>query len=72
VSLHSYTPPLFRHWFAVALSWSGGWAQIVHFSAQILVLALSPSSYRRSQRGMLVRSIYRATRPSFASSWPLL
>lgn len=67
MSLHSYTPPLFRHWFAVALSWSGGWAQIVHFSAQILVLALSPSSYRRSQRGTLVRSIYRATRPLLLS-----
>jgi phospholipid/cholesterol/gamma-HCH transport system permease protein len=67
VSLNSYAPHLFRHWFAVALTWSRGWVQIVLFSAQILVLALSPSSYRRSQRGTLLRSIYRATRPLLLS-----
>lgn len=58
---------LLRHWFAVASTWSRGWSQIVHLGAQILVLALSPSSYRRAQRPVLVHSLYHATRPLLSS-----
>ncbi|MFO1191815.1 MAG: ABC transporter permease [Rhodoferax sp.] len=43
--------------------WLAGWWQLVDFGAQMLVLALSPSSYRRSQRSMLYREFYAATAP---------
>lgn len=36
---------------------------MIHFGAQIWVLALSPSSYRRSQRRKMLLGIYAATRP---------
>ena len=65
--LYSFIPLWLRRWSAVALNWSLGWGQIVHFSAQILVLALSPSSYRRVQRGKLLLQVYRATRPLLLS-----
>jgi phospholipid/cholesterol/gamma-HCH transport system permease protein len=52
-----------RQWAHAAREWWGGWWQIVHFGAQVLVLALSPSSYRRVQHGALSRSIYLATTP---------
>jgi phospholipid/cholesterol/gamma-HCH transport system permease protein len=67
VNLPSSPTDLLRHWLGIASTWSLGWAQIVHLGAQILVLALSPSSYRRAQRPVLVRSIYRATRPLLPS-----
>ena len=54
-------------WAHAAQQWWGGWWQIVHFGAQILVLALSPSSYRRAQHGALTHSLYRATRPLLPS-----
>ena len=47
----------------MALAWWGGWWQVIHFGAQILVLALSPSSYRRAQRVVITSSVYLATRP---------
>lgn len=58
---------LMRHWLGIALTWSQGWAQIIHLTAQILVLALSASSYGSAQRQLLAHSIYRATRPLLAS-----
>ena len=58
---------LLHHWLRVASRWSLGWAQVVHLGAQILVLALSPSSYRRVQRPLVVQSLYRATRPLLSS-----
>jgi phospholipid/cholesterol/gamma-HCH transport system permease protein len=67
VNLPSSPTDLLRHWLGIASTWSLGWAQIVHLCAQILVLALSSSSYRRAQRPVLVRSIYRATRPLLPS-----
>ena len=45
------------------LQWWGGWWQVIHFAAQIGVLALSPSSYRRSQRQQIGQRIYQATMP---------
>ncbi len=40
---------------------------MIHFGAQIWVLALSPSSYRRSQRCKMLYGIYAATRPMLPS-----
>lgn len=60
------SPPLrsaLRHWARAAHTWWRGWWQVLHFGAQIMVLALSPSSYRRAQHGALTHSLYRATRP---------
>ena len=44
-------------------AWLGGWLQVVHFAAQILVLALSVSSYRRAQRQRILHAVYQATMP---------
>lgn len=43
--------------------WLRGWGGIVMFAAQMLVLALSPSSYRASQRPVLYHQMYEATLP---------
>jgi phospholipid/cholesterol/gamma-HCH transport system permease protein len=58
---------MLRRWLGIAQTWAHGWAQIIHLGAQILVLALSPSSYRRAQRPLLAHSLYRATRPLLPS-----
>ncbi|CAN5339872.1 hypothetical protein BH11PSE9_BH11PSE9_08690 [soil metagenome] len=52
-----------HQWLAAVRVWALGWWQIVYFAAQIGVLALAPSSYRRAQRGVVARSLYLATRP---------
>jgi phospholipid/cholesterol/gamma-HCH transport system permease protein len=62
-SLPSPRPP----WARALLQWWGGWWQVVHFGAQVLVLSLSPSSYRRSQRQQMVRALYQATMPMLPS-----
>ena len=49
------------------VAWWNGWWQVIHFGAQILVLALSPSSYRRSQRRLMLQGMYRATMPLLPS-----
>jgi len=43
--------------------WCLSWWRIVHLGAVILVLALSPSSYRRERWPMLALHIYQATAP---------
>lgn len=45
------------------LRWLLAWWAIVDFGAQMLVLALSPSSYRRAQRTVLLRHLYAASGP---------
>jgi phospholipid/cholesterol/gamma-HCH transport system permease protein len=67
VTLPTTSTNVLRHWLGNALTWSQGWAQIIHLGAQILVLALSPSSYRRVQRRLMAHSLYRATRPLLPS-----
>ncbi|CAN5883503.1 hypothetical protein BH11PSE8_BH11PSE8_18630 [soil metagenome] len=52
-----------HQWLAAVREWARGWWQIVHFAAQIGVLALAPSSYRRAQRDVVARSLYLGTRP---------
>ncbi len=43
--------------------WLIGWWYVIRFGARVLVLAASPSSYRRSQRTLILRTIYLATKP---------
>lgn len=45
-------------------SWLGGWWRIIRFGAEMLVLALSPASYRADSRAVLARQLYLATAPS--------
>ena len=60
-------PSTRQTWVRALLQWWGGWRQVIHFGAQILVLALSPSSYRRSQRQRMVHAAYQATMPVLPS-----
>jgi phospholipid/cholesterol/gamma-HCH transport system permease protein len=46
-----------------ALRWFAGWWRIVHLGAVLLVLALTPSSYTRANRGAIAREIYLDTAP---------
>jgi len=41
------------------LGWFAGWWRIIRLSALLLVLALSPSSYRRANRLVIAHHIYR-------------
>jgi phospholipid/cholesterol/gamma-HCH transport system permease protein len=50
-------------WARPLLRWVQGWGQVLHLAAQIAVLLVSPSSYRRSQRQRILHGLYRATRP---------
>lgn len=43
--------------------WLTSWWQMVHLAAVVMVLALSPSSYRRRDRVRMGRHIYRNTMP---------
>ncbi len=45
------------------LRWLAGWWRIVHFGALMLVLAMSPSTYRRENRLALARQLYLDTAP---------
>lgn len=44
-------------------AWLRGWWQLAHLGAVLLVLALSPSSYRAANRPHLARHIYSNTAP---------
>jgi phospholipid/cholesterol/gamma-HCH transport system permease protein len=46
------------------LAWLGGWWRIVHLSAVVFALALSPSSYHASNRRSMARHTYVQTAPS--------
>ncbi len=43
--------------------WAAGWWAVVIFGAQMLVLMLSPSSYRRGRRLAVYRNLHAATAP---------
>jgi phospholipid/cholesterol/gamma-HCH transport system permease protein len=45
------------------LRWLAGWWRIVYFGASLLVLALSPSSWRHETRRALMRHVYVDTAP---------
>ncbi len=55
-SLLARTNRTTRHWFAE-------WWQLLHLGSILLLLALSPSSYRRSSRLVLARHLYGNTAP---------
>lgn len=62
--------PLPQHsnrWMRAWTVWLFGWWQIIHTGAQILVLALSPSSYHRAQRSVMSRQLVAATAPQLPS-----
>ena len=50
-------------WSRSPVRWLLGWWMVAQFAAQTLVLALSPSSYRRSQRPVIYRQLHGATAP---------
>ena len=50
-------------WVMALLRWAAGWWRLLDFGSQMLVLALSPSSYRRSQRMVMYQQLYAATAP---------
>ncbi|MFZ2653186.1 MAG: ABC transporter permease [Burkholderiaceae bacterium] len=60
-------PDLIHPTWHALLQWWGGWRHVLHFGARIMVLSLSPSSYRRVQRPRLLHAIYRATMPLLPS-----
>ena len=45
------------------LRWALGWWIVVFIGAQLVVLAFSPSSYRRESRGVVLRQLYYAAGP---------
>jgi len=45
------------------LRWLAGWWRIIFFAASLLVLAASPSSWRRATRDTLMRHVYLDTAP---------
>lgn len=47
--------------------WLVGWWELLLFAAGLLVLALSPSSWRRSQRRLMLRLFYQACAPMLLS-----
>jgi len=54
-------------WLRAVLQWMASWWGVLDFGSQMLVLALSPSSYRRSQRKVMYRQLYAATAPQLAA-----
>ena len=50
-------------WGQVGLRWAAGWWDVLQFGAQMLVLMLSMSSYRRGQRRVVYSHMYAATAP---------
>lgn len=45
------------------LRWLAGWWSVAFVGAQLMVLAFSPSSYRRESRGLVLRHMYFAAGP---------
>ena len=43
--------------------WSRGWWLVLRMGARVMVLAISPSTYRPNQRQLILRGCYLATRP---------
>ena len=53
-----------RSWRLTITRWLAGWWRIVHLGALLLVLALSPSSYREPMRAKLARHLWQGTAPT--------
>jgi phospholipid/cholesterol/gamma-HCH transport system permease protein len=63
MKLLSYLQSLLRDLGRSTWRWAANWWRIVHLGAVILVLAVSPSSYRREHWPLLARQLYLATAP---------
>ena len=50
-------------WVRRFILWGEAWWVVVHFGAQMLVVVLTPSSYRRSQRRVIYQHMHAATAP---------
>lgn len=50
-------------WSRSPVRWVLGWWTVAQFAAQMLVLIVSPSSYRRSQRPVLYHQLFASTAP---------
>lgn len=59
-ALHQLDP---LRWSRSPVRWLLGWWTVALFAAQMLVLMLSPSSYRRSQRQAIYRQLFASTVP---------
>lgn len=44
-------------------AWLAGWWRVLHIGAQVLVLALTPSSYRGANRTAIAQQVYLGTAP---------
>ncbi len=56
-----------RQGLAAIWPWLRGWWSLLIFGAELLVLALTPSSWRASQRRLMLETLYRATVPMLSS-----
>ena len=50
-----------------AQHWLGQWWKLLHLGAVLLLLALTPSSYKRADRLVLARHVYNNTAPIMTS-----
>lgn len=50
-------------WTRTPMRWLQGWWLVAQFGAQMLVLVMAPSSYRRSQHAVIYHQIHAATVP---------
>lgn len=55
---------MFERWAHRTLNWLAGWWRTLYLGAVVLVLALSPSSYRRAERQALARHLYLNAAPA--------
>lgn len=53
-------------WSQTPVRWLMGWLEVALFGAQMLVLVLARSSYRRRQRSVIYRQLHAATGPLLA------
>jgi len=62
-SLHEAVGDLGRSGMRSSIAWSVSWWQVLHAGALVLVLALSPSTWRASVRAALSRHVWFGTAP---------
>jgi phospholipid/cholesterol/gamma-HCH transport system permease protein len=63
MTIPSIPLPSLGHAASAPVRWLAGWWRIVFFGASVLVLALSPSSWRQETRQAAMRHIYLDTAP---------
>lgn len=63
ISLHEAVGDLGRSGMRSSIDWSVSWWRVLHAGAFVLVLALSPSTWRASVRAALARHMWAGTAP---------